>query len=596
MRIRVDATPEELGAKSSEMVKSIEALLRPVNPEMADALEKAIPYKEKELKFPVLRELQKRTETAYEKQMALMIKDIGKVLDKSMGKSLDDTNLEKAGPFIGPRGGKWADAAHTIPWKETKPRKMSFVFDVPSKELKRGEMSTVQPEAALVMSIILPQLRHNLADYAVVEVLKRKWQEEKKYNPSSEGVKDAKAKYIYAKKELTWVLPAKEIKQAIKIVSTLRTKKHVLEFADSKFGKRFMSDGLRVAVGMDKASDYSRPHIKEELEEYKKRIEKHKTLKDVSNRKRTAKDAEGIASKHGLGRVYIDDDLQPGLQKHLLTLVSNAFDDLSEVLGGLKIAHKKLVVAISSENTAFRPSYYYGAQYRYASSLDPSSWNVDFYDMDRQVNQPGKPPTLTLSMEYADAFAHEFGHAIDDAATYNREKSDEFVDARKALTEALLSSSMHERSVKKDEEKRGDSYYWRLTPEMFARGFEQYVAYKLASKGKVNTLLTKTYYDDKTHGGVFFEEKEFKNKMVPLYDRYIEAAKNTGVLSKAMEYAGLSPDYAQKIVDKEEKSYEQIKSELITMGYEPSDFDEGGPLFGYSTNQLIDLARDKRDD
>lgn len=26
--------------------------------------------------------------------------------------------LEKAGPFIGPKGGKWADAKHTIPWKE----------------------------------------------------------------------------------------------------------------------------------------------------------------------------------------------------------------------------------------------------------------------------------------------------------------------------------------------------------------------------------------------------------------------------------------------------------------------------------------------
>jgi hypothetical protein len=27
-------------------------------------------------------------------------------------------DLLKAGPFVGPRGGKWADAAHTVPWKE----------------------------------------------------------------------------------------------------------------------------------------------------------------------------------------------------------------------------------------------------------------------------------------------------------------------------------------------------------------------------------------------------------------------------------------------------------------------------------------------
>ncbi len=31
--------------------------------------------------------------------------------------------LQKAGPFIGPRGGKWADAKHTIPWRESIGRK-----------------------------------------------------------------------------------------------------------------------------------------------------------------------------------------------------------------------------------------------------------------------------------------------------------------------------------------------------------------------------------------------------------------------------------------------------------------------------------------
>jgi hypothetical protein len=31
--------------------------------------------------------------------------------------------VKKAGPFIGPRGGKWADPAHTIPWKEEAPKR-----------------------------------------------------------------------------------------------------------------------------------------------------------------------------------------------------------------------------------------------------------------------------------------------------------------------------------------------------------------------------------------------------------------------------------------------------------------------------------------
>ena len=58
----------------------------------------------------------------------------------------------------------------------------------------------------------------------------------------------------------------------------------------------------------------------------------------------------------------------------------------------------------------------------------------------------------------------------------------------------------------------------------------------------------------------------------------------------------LSPDYSQAIVAKEEKTYEQIKADLIARGYVETDFEPGGPLYGYSTNELIDLARDKRDD
>lgn len=84
MKLRVDGTPEELREKAPDLVKSLSELLNSVDLDMEDVLEKAIPYKEKELKFPVLRALQKQTEVAYEKQMELMIKDIGKVLDKSL--------------------------------------------------------------------------------------------------------------------------------------------------------------------------------------------------------------------------------------------------------------------------------------------------------------------------------------------------------------------------------------------------------------------------------------------------------------------------------------------------------------------------------
>ena len=46
-----------------------------------------------------------------------LLEDEEKSVKKAWETILD---LEKAGPFVGPRGGKWADSKHTIPWKENK--------------------------------------------------------------------------------------------------------------------------------------------------------------------------------------------------------------------------------------------------------------------------------------------------------------------------------------------------------------------------------------------------------------------------------------------------------------------------------------------
>jgi hypothetical protein len=58
--------------------------------------------------------------------------------------------LKKAGPFIGPRGGKWKDAAHTIPW-EAAPEQLGLFVDRPKvtpgerKEITGMVVSTVGP-------------------------------------------------------------------------------------------------------------------------------------------------------------------------------------------------------------------------------------------------------------------------------------------------------------------------------------------------------------------------------------------------------------------------------------------------------------------
>jgi hypothetical protein len=53
-----------------------------------------------------------------------------------------DEALSKASPYIGPRGGKWADPQHKIPWDEKKHGKkeqLSFVLSPPKKKEERAK-------------------------------------------------------------------------------------------------------------------------------------------------------------------------------------------------------------------------------------------------------------------------------------------------------------------------------------------------------------------------------------------------------------------------------------------------------------------------
>jgi SNF2 family DNA or RNA helicase/predicted RNA methylase len=53
-----------------------------------------------------------------DRDTALLIDTVG-LMDSS-------SSLVKGGPYIGPRGGKWADAAHTIPWRASQPRQKRY--------------------------------------------------------------------------------------------------------------------------------------------------------------------------------------------------------------------------------------------------------------------------------------------------------------------------------------------------------------------------------------------------------------------------------------------------------------------------------------
>jgi len=52
-------------------------------------------------------------------------------------------------------------------------------------------------------------------------------------------------------------------------------------------------------------------------------------------------------------------------------------------------------------------------------------------------------------------------------------------------------------------------------------------------------------------------------------------------------------DPSASIVDSDEEKYRRVKDALIAKGYREADFNEGGPLYGWSVNELLELARDK---
>jgi hypothetical protein len=116
------------------------------------------PWDEKRRMDPVERaKLEKKTNEMYEK-CRKKENDIRMKMDEIEKKYLDwrieqakeakksegvDGDLEKAGPYIGPKGGKWADAAHTIPWKtpwKTPPK------SIPQKESEKEKLLSEHQE------------------------------------------------------------------------------------------------------------------------------------------------------------------------------------------------------------------------------------------------------------------------------------------------------------------------------------------------------------------------------------------------------------------------------------------------------------------
>lgn len=53
-------------------------------------------------------------------------------------------------------------------------------------------------------------------------------------------------------------------------------------------------------------------------------------------------------------------------------------------------------------------------------------------------------------------------------------------------------------------------------------------------------------------------------------------------------------NYVNDVVEKEDLTYQRVKTALRRKGYVEADFELGGVLYGYSTNQLLDMVRSSR--
>lgn len=121
MRLELQASPEEIREKSGQLLERLGEMLSSEVPEIAEMLEKALPKKEQELKYPLLQELAARTRELYAHQLDLMLQEIADVVIGGIGAAEEEGEPFGKALFIGPHGGKWADSAHTIHWTGDQP-------------------------------------------------------------------------------------------------------------------------------------------------------------------------------------------------------------------------------------------------------------------------------------------------------------------------------------------------------------------------------------------------------------------------------------------------------------------------------------------
>jgi len=282
---------------------------------------------------------------------------------------------------------------------------------------------------------------------------------------------------------------------------------------------------------------------------HQKLVKKAKAFEqDTSWRRPKSTDPQEVADTYNLAMIDINPTLPEPIQTHITGMLSNAFEDLADVLGAVKLSHGSLQIRVTAQEALYAPGYAYGAQYVRPRSRNPQDWDRDWnfggeeatpsmgsHGLQEKMDQA--PPMIRISMERASALAHEYGHALDDATSIisatpaMREQHADEIAAKEAVHMLLLKSPMRDRA-ERVERKTGPRGYWGSPAEMWARGFEQYVHKKMNDKGRFNSLLTHHTYDGRVDDGVFMAPKEFA-PIEAAFDKWLGMVKELGMLEKA---------------------------------------------------------------
>lgn len=87
-----------------------------------------------------------------------------------------------------------------------------------------------------------------------------------------------------------------------------------------------------------------------------------------------------------------------------------------------------------------------------------------------------------------------------------------------------------------------------------------------------------------------------QRQMKARYNRQMKAMlRDIGaVLDRSLEKSQDPTDHSQVAAQQDEKLYRDIKAKFFQMGYEEEDFLAGGQFYGVSTNELVDLYRERK--